>query len=84
MTQTPFGKLSSANPCKDCVAPKRYPGCHAECEDRAEWLVAFKEMKATAGEEARRFWALNNYEKARSKNIKNASAYIKNRGKETK
>lgn len=21
------------NPCKDCVAPKRHPGCHGECID---------------------------------------------------
>lgn len=24
-------------PCKDCVAPKRYPGCHAVCKEYIDW-----------------------------------------------
>lgn len=27
------------NPCNKCVPPKRHPGCHDRCPDRAEWLV---------------------------------------------
>lgn len=27
-------------PCKDCVAPKRYPGCHAECGEYTKWSTA--------------------------------------------
>lgn len=23
--------------CKDCVAPERHPGCHAECKWYIEW-----------------------------------------------
>lgn len=25
------------NPCKDCVPPKRYGGCHAECKDGIDY-----------------------------------------------
>jgi hypothetical protein len=24
-------------PCKDCVAPKRHPGCHSACKDYIDW-----------------------------------------------
>lgn len=24
-------------PCNGCVAPKRHPGCHAECPEYTEW-----------------------------------------------
>lgn len=24
-------------PCKECVPPKRFPGCHGSCLDYAEW-----------------------------------------------
>lgn len=24
-------------PCKNCVAPKRHPGCHSDCSDKREW-----------------------------------------------
>jgi len=24
-------------PCRYCVAPKRHPGCHAECPEYKEW-----------------------------------------------
>lgn len=24
-------------PCKDCVAPKRHQGCHAECGEYRDW-----------------------------------------------
>ena len=27
-------------PCKDCVAPKRFPGCHASCKEYLEWSAA--------------------------------------------
>lgn len=25
------------NPCIDCVAPKRYPGCHDSCQEKNEY-----------------------------------------------
>lgn len=25
------------NPCRDCVAPVRFPGCHAVCEKYGKW-----------------------------------------------
>ena len=25
------------NPCRYCVKPKRYPGCHDHCKERKEW-----------------------------------------------
>ena len=33
------------NPCYGCVAPKRHPGCHDSCKDRAEWLVSWEARK---------------------------------------
>lgn len=29
--------LYDDSPCKECVKPKRYPGCHATCPERKEW-----------------------------------------------
>lgn len=26
------------NPCRFCVAPQRYPGCHDHCAARSAWL----------------------------------------------
>ena len=37
--------------CKDCVAPKRYPGCHDHCPERAE-EVAGKTEQAEARRKA--------------------------------
>lgn len=32
-------------PCKYCVAPKRYPGCHAECPEYIDWNTDHQEHK---------------------------------------
>lgn len=29
--------MAKVCPCKDCVAPKRYPGCHSVCPEYKEW-----------------------------------------------
>ena len=29
-------------PCRYCVAPKRYPGCHASCPEYKDWDIAHK------------------------------------------
>jgi hypothetical protein len=26
-------------PCKYCVAPKRHPGCHADCDEYKKWDI---------------------------------------------
>lgn len=31
------------NPCHNC--PKRYPGCHASCEDYKSWKAQWDEMR---------------------------------------
>lgn len=31
------------NPCHNC--PKRYPGCHASCNDYKSWKVNWDEMR---------------------------------------
>lgn len=33
------------NPCKECVAPKRYPGCHAKCEAYIQWKEEWDALK---------------------------------------
>lgn len=33
------------NPCKECVAPKRYPGCHAVCEAYGKWKEEWDAFK---------------------------------------
>ncbi|MBO7727832.1 MAG: hypothetical protein J6S50_04865 [Oscillospiraceae bacterium] len=41
-------------PCRECVAPKRHPGCHGSCPDKAEWDKTFGEAKAAIRQEVRR------------------------------
>lgn len=36
------------SPCKDCVAPKRYPGCHSVCKEYISWKAEHDEVKARA------------------------------------
>lgn len=31
--------MSRPCPCKGCVAPKRYPGCHADCPEYKDWNI---------------------------------------------
>lgn len=31
-----------SNPCYGCVAPKRHPGCHSKCKERAEWVAVWE------------------------------------------
>lgn len=32
--------------CKDCVAPKRYPGCHDHCDKYSKEKEAYNQRKA--------------------------------------
>ena len=32
-------------PCKDCVPPKRHPGCHRNCKEKDEWNDTVKAAK---------------------------------------
>ena len=32
-------------PCKNCVPPKRTPGCHSTCEDYKKWSEEHKKEK---------------------------------------
>lgn len=34
------------NCCKDCVAPKRYPGCHGSCEQYIKEKAEYDHRKA--------------------------------------
>lgn len=48
------------NPCKNCIAPKRHPGCHDSCPDRAVYVVKDLEAKrAYQKEHLRGNWAYN-------------------------
>ena len=31
--------------CKDCVAPKRYPGCHGKCQEYIEEKAQYDHLK---------------------------------------
>ena len=33
------------NPCRKCVPPKRYPGCHEVCEAYIKWKKEWEELK---------------------------------------
>ena len=33
------------NPCRECVPPKRYPGCHAVCEAYISWKEEWDTLK---------------------------------------
>jgi hypothetical protein len=37
--------------CKDCVAPKRYPGCHAVCPEYLEQKAEYDRIKAIRDKE---------------------------------
>ena len=37
--------------CKDCVAPKRYPGCHAVCPEYLEQKAEHDRLKAIYDQE---------------------------------
>lgn len=41
-----MGSIYKESPCRECKAPKRHPGCHSECPDRAEWLEKYQAIKA--------------------------------------
>ena len=30
------------NPCRNCVKPKRCPGCHDSCKERNKWLFLYR------------------------------------------
>ena len=38
-------------PCKGCVAPKRYPGCHATCLEYLTYKAEYEKRKAIADRE---------------------------------
>lgn len=29
--------MKKENPCKDCIEPRRYVGCHAKCKEYLAW-----------------------------------------------
>lgn len=33
------------NQCRECVPPKRYPGCHADCEAYISWKAEWDALK---------------------------------------
>lgn len=35
------------NPCRYCVAPKRFPGCKRSCSEYLEWLPGDLDRRAT-------------------------------------
>ncbi len=39
--------------CKDCVAPKRYPGCHGVCPEYIHEKALWEEEKTAIREERR-------------------------------
>lgn len=41
--------------CKDCVAPKRHPGCHGVCPEYLYEKALWEEEKKVIREEHRRF-----------------------------
>lgn len=55
--------------CKDCVAPKRYPGCHSVCPEYIHEKALWEEEKKIIREEHRRFGELY---KQRSEGVRKA------------
>ena len=35
-----------SSPCKYCVAPKRYPGCHSTCKEYKDWNAEHQQLLA--------------------------------------
>lgn len=38
-------RQNQVGPCKECKPPKRYPGCHAHCEEGKAWDEKLQEEK---------------------------------------
>lgn len=47
--------MAKVCPCKDCVAPKRHPGCHARCNEYIEWNEEHQQELAKIREKNREY-----------------------------
>lgn len=54
--------------CKDCVAPKRYPGCHSNCPEYLMEKKLWDEQKKIISEQQ----AYNNLYEQRSERVRKA------------
>lgn len=53
------------NPCKYCVAPERYLGCHDNCEKYIEWKNIIEKKKAIIREMQAEINLIRNYVRQR-------------------
>lgn len=51
----------SDNPCKDCLAPVRHIGCHANCEKYLAWKKAYDEWNNKVFNERSKSRAVDKY-----------------------
>lgn len=60
-------------PCKECIAPKRKPGCHSTCPEYKEWREWLNKRKNMLSESEVRDFILDSIERNRRlKNAKNS------------
>lgn len=59
-----------ASPCKDCVPPKRKPGCHDRCPERAEWLAEVEILKAAMRKDQNERIAMRDYKEERVRRLR--------------
>ena len=48
--------------CKDCIPPKRYPGCGANCEEYKKQKAELEEEKKKLRESLKSVPKINNYQ----------------------
>ncbi len=66
--------------CKDCIPPKRYPGCGATCEDYKAEKARINELKKRQWEANKNFGMMREY-RERSSSFRNSDAYKSGRVK---
>lgn len=66
--------------CKDCIPPKRHPGCGAICEDYKAEKARIAELKKRQWEANKNFGIMREY-KENSNSFKNSTAYKSGKAK---
>ncbi len=47
--------------CKDCIAPKRHPGCHSTCPEYLKAKEEWEELKKVMARERDKYVSHKNY-----------------------
>ena len=65
-----MGFYDGDSACRECVPPKRHPGCHGQCEEYAAWKAKVEEKKKQYLENSKTDHQMMSIEQKRYKRIK--------------